>query len=62
MENKKQDVGADIMEERLTWAVTIVKKKCNENSIEFTEAMMIKALEVGISLYIQKEKRQSMSH
>jgi len=34
----------------------MVKKLASENNIEFTEAVFVKGLEVGISMFIQKEQ------
>lgn len=51
------DLGAQIMEERMAWAIRMVQERCKDANLPFSEPMMVKAIEVGISLYIQKEQR-----
>lgn len=50
-----EDLAKTIMNERLEAGIGMVKKLANESKIEFTEAVFIKGIEVGISLFIQKE-------
>jgi hypothetical protein len=57
MEDEKRDIGKDIMVERIEMGIGIVKDVCKAENIPFSEPMLIKAIEVGISLYIQKEQR-----
>lgn len=58
MERKREDdIGAQKMNERLKWGVEIVKEISKANNIPFTEAVYIKSLEAGISMFIQSEKR-----
>jgi hypothetical protein len=57
MEELKRDVGTEIMVERIDMGIRIVKDVCKAENMTFSEAMLIKAIEVGISLYIQKEQR-----
>jgi len=55
---RKDDIGAQKMKERLTWGVEMAKELCEENKREFTEAVFIKGLEAGISMFIQSEKQK----
>jgi hypothetical protein len=57
MEELKRDVGTEIMIERLDMGIQIVKDICKRENVPLSEPMLIKAIEVGISLYIQKEQR-----
>ena len=57
MEERK-DLAMTIMEERLRAGVEMVKKIAVENDREFSEAVFIKGLESGISMFIQKESAQ----
>ena len=57
MEELKRDIGTEIMIERIDMGIQIVKDICKRENIPFSEPMLIKAIEVGISLYIQKEQR-----
>jgi len=55
---RENDVGAQKMNERLNWGVEIVKEIAEKNKMEFNEAVFIKGLECGISMFIQSEKRK----
>ena len=59
MEERKRedDVGAAKMNERLKWGVQMVQEIVKEYDGKFTDAFFIKGLEVGISMFIQSEKR-----
>lgn len=54
---RKEDVGAAKMNERLKWGAEMVKEISKEHGFEFNEALFIKGLEAGISMFIQSEKR-----
>jgi len=54
------DVGADIMNERITWGVQMVEALAKKYGLSMTEALLVKGIEVGISMYIQKETRARM--
>ena len=54
---RKDDVGATKMNERLKWGVEMVKEISKVQDFEFNEALFIKGLEAGISMFIQSEKR-----
>jgi len=60
MEERKRedDVGAKKMNERLKWGVEIVKEISEKNRFDFNEALFIKGLEAGISMFIQSERRK----
>lgn len=49
------DLAITIMNERLEAGVEMVKKIAEKEKVEFSEAVFIKGLEAGISLFIQKE-------
>ena len=53
---KEKDMGAKIMQERIQWGLEMVKEASLKEGIDLSEAIFIKGIEVGISLYIQKEK------
>ena len=53
---KEKDMGAKIMQERIIWGIDMVKEEAQKEGIDLSEAIFIKGIEVGISLYIQKEK------
>lgn len=58
MERKREDdIGAKKIEERLTWAVSIVKEICVKEKIDFDKEVFIQALSCGNTLFIQSEKR-----
>lgn len=50
------DKGAEIMEERLIWAKDIVERLINVKFEDMPIELKVKTIEVGISLYIQKER------
>jgi len=54
---RKDDVGAQKMNERLKWGVEMVKEISEANGMEFTEAVYLKSIQAGISMFIQSEKR-----
>lgn len=56
---RELDMSAKIMQERLEWGVDMVKKLCEQQNIPLSEQALIKGVEVGISMYIQKEKSYS---
>ena len=49
------DIAITIMNERLEAGVKMVKELARKENKEFSEALFIKGLESGISLFIQKE-------
>ena len=55
---RENDIGTQKLEERLNWAVEIVKEIAEKEKFEFNEKIFIKGLECGISLFIQSEKRK----
>jgi len=55
---RNEDIGAQIMAERLTWGVEIVKEIAEKHGIEFNDSVFIKGIEAGISMFIQKEKKR----
>ena len=58
MERKREeDIGAQKLEERLTWAVAIVKEICEKEKIDFDKEVFIQALSCGNTLFIQSERR-----
>jgi hypothetical protein len=52
----KPDIGAEIMEERLSWAKEIMERITKINFENMPIELQVKTIEVGISLYIQKER------
>jgi len=50
-----EDLAITIMNERLEAGVDMVKKIAEKEKREFSEAVFIKGIEAGISLFIQKE-------
>lgn len=59
MERRREDdIGAQKMAERLTWGVEMAREIAKKEEMEFTEAVFIKGLEAGISMFIQSEKRK----
>ena len=55
---REDDIGAQKMNERLTWGVEMVKEIAVKNKVEFNEAIFLKGCEAGISMFIQSEKRK----
>ena len=55
---RKDDMGAQKMKERLTWGVEMVKEISKVHELEFNEALFIKGLKAGISMFIQSEKKR----
>ena len=55
---RENDVGAQKMNERLSWGVEMVKEIAKKEGFEFNEALFIKGLESGISMFIQSERRK----
>jgi len=55
---RKDDVGASKMNERLKWGVEMVKEISEVHKFDFNEALFIKGLEAGISMFIQSEKKR----
>jgi len=53
-----KDLGSVIMDERLRSGVDMVFKLAEEKNIKVDKDIFIKGLEVGISLFIQKERRR----
>lgn len=53
----EDDVGAKKMNERLHWAVKMTKELADKEHFAFDKEVFIKALEIGISMFIQSEKR-----
>lgn len=56
MSDREQDLAVTIMNERLEFGVLMVKKLAEKEDKDFSDAMFIKGLEIGISLFIQKEQ------
>lgn len=59
MEQQKttfRDLQTTIMQERVIRGVRIVKEEAEANNINFDKDLLIKGIEVGISLFIQKER------
>lgn len=54
---KEPDIGATIMEERLNWAKAMCERLTGKKFEEMPIELQVKTIEVGISLYIQKERR-----
>lgn len=50
------DLSNTIMEERITLGVKMVKELAQKNGLVLTESIFIKGIEVGISLFIDKNK------
>ena len=55
---RKDDIGAQKMTERLTWGAEMAREIAKKEEMKFTEAVFIKGLEAGISMFIQSEKRK----
>jgi hypothetical protein len=54
---RENDIGAQKMNERLSWGVEIIKEVAKNNGIAFNEAIFLKGCEAGISMFIQSERR-----
>ena len=54
---RKDDVGAQKMNERLKWGIDMMKEISKEHGFEFTEAIFIEGAKAGVSMFIQSEKR-----
>lgn len=50
------DLSNTIMNERLEIGVDFVKELAKKNNLPMSEALFIKGIEVGISLFIDKNK------
>jgi len=50
------DLAKTIMQERIQWGVEIVKDEAKRQGLPFSEALFIKGIESGISMFIQKER------
>lgn len=50
------DLALTIMRERLSAGVNMVQELAAEKKVAFSQELFIKGLEVGISLFIQKEQ------
>ena len=55
------DIAVTIMEERLEFGVEMVKRIAQKHGVQFSEAVFIKGLESGISMFIQKEANNRTS-
>ena len=55
---RENDIGAQKMNERLTWGVEMIKDIAKKNEVEFNEAIFLKGCEAGISMFIQSERRK----
>jgi hypothetical protein len=59
MERRREDdVGAQKMNERLNWGVEMVTEIAKKHNMTFNEALFLKGLEAGISMFIQSERRK----
>lgn len=55
----KDDIAITIMEERLNAGVDMVERLAKKKGFEImSESVFIKGIEVGISLFIQKEQNK----
>jgi len=57
--NREDDMGAKKMKERLEWGVQMVEEICKNRKMPVSEAIFIKGLEAGISMFIQSERNFS---
>lgn len=58
---REQDLGATKMEERLYWAKLMIERLTNLKYDDMPIELKVKAIEVGITLFIQSERAYSMS-
>lgn len=59
MEEKQPDLQAQILNERLMWAVRYVKDLAKENGIAFDKEVFLTAIETGRLLFTRKEMAYS---
>ena len=53
---EKLDLGADLLKERIDYAIELVKDMCTKHKLELTDAEIMKnARTISISLYIARE-------
>lgn len=58
----EREIAKEIMEERLRDGIELVEKIAKEKGINFiNDAIFIKGIEVGVSLFIQKEQSRRFS-
>ena len=57
-EKPRTDLATTIMQERIERGVKIVKDEAEKNKIAFDKDLFVKGCEIGISLFIQKEKKR----
>jgi len=52
----KLDLGADLLKERLDYAIELIREMCNKHKIELSDALLMEnARTIAISLYIARE-------
>ena len=56
-----EDIALTIMNERIEAGIQMVKDLAGKYKIPLSEAVFIKGIEVGISLFIQKETARRVS-
>jgi len=56
-----EDLAVQIMRERVTYGVDIVEEIAKSKNIPMSPEIFIKGVEVGISLFIQKETARRVS-
>lgn len=59
--NMAEDLAITIMRERVEAGVDIVKEIAEKNNIKFNDILLVKGVECGISLFIQKETARRVS-
>ena len=59
MERKREDdIGAQKMNERITWGVSMTQELAKEKGFELDKEIFLQGISVGISMFIQSEKRK----
>ena len=56
-----KDLSYTIMRERVEWGIELMKKLAKENGLTFDNELMKKGAEVGISLFLSKERSYQKS-
>lgn len=59
MEKRREDdVGAQKMNERIAWGVAMTQELAKEKGFELDKEIFLQGISVGISMFIQSERRK----
>lgn len=61
MEQIREDLQMQIMRERLERGIKLVKEQADKHGMAMSQELFIKGLEVGVSLFIQKERTRNQN-